>query len=245
MHRFFIELAYIGTNYAGFQIQDNANTIQAEVETALKTYFKEELKLTGSSRTDAGVHARQNYFHFDSELLSADTNFEKAVYHLNAILPLDIVLKNIKEVNINSHCRFDAVSRTYEYTVFQHKNPFLNDIGYYYPYNLNKQKLTLLANEILYHHCFKTFSKKNTQVKDFNCTIYTSEWSFYTDRLLYTVTANRFLRGMVKGLVGTMIRCSSKNLLPDELTKIILSQDPSKADFSVASKGLTLVQVAF
>ncbi len=245
MRRFFIEVAYMGTKYAGFQIQDNANTIQAEVEKALKIYSKENLKLTGSSRTDAGVHARQNYFHFDSELFSTDINFEKAVYHLNAILPPDIVLKKITEVNIDAHCRFDAVSRTYEYTVFQEKNPFLNDIGYFYPYNLNKERLTLFACEILNHTCFETFSKKNTQVKDFNCTIFKSEWSFQPDRLLYIVTANRFLRGMVKGLVGTMMRCSSKNLSPEELTKIILSKDPSKADFSVASKGLMLVQVAF
>lgn len=245
MRRFFIEVAYIGTNYAGFQIQDNANTIQAEVEKALNIYFKENLKLTGSSRTDAGVHARQNYFHFDSEMFSADTNFEKAVYHLNAILPLDIVLKKIKEVSINAHCRFDAASRTYEYTVFQEKNPFLNDTGYFYPYNLNKQKLTLFAREISNHYSFETFSKKNTQVKDFDCKIFKSEWTFQSDRLLYTVTANRFLRGMVKGLVGTMIKCSSKNLSTEELTRIILSKDPSKADFSVASKGLMLVQVAF
>jgi tRNA pseudouridine38-40 synthase len=134
MARYFIEVAYKGTAYAGFQVQQNANTIQSEVEKALAVYFRHAVSLTGSSRTDAGVHALQNYFQFDMDTLLDEAACEKSVYHLNAILPADISVKSIRSVDDTAHCRFDAVSRSYIYTIYQFKDPFLNDRGYYYPY---------------------------------------------------------------------------------------------------------------
>src|SRR4051812_26048720 len=127
MARYFIEVAYKGTAYAGFQVQQNANTIQAEVEKALHTYLRLAIVLTGSSRTDAGVHASQNYFQFDTDMQLDEKACDKAVYHLNAILPPDISVRSIRAVAETAHCRFDAVSRSYIYTIYQFKDPFLQD----------------------------------------------------------------------------------------------------------------------
>jgi tRNA pseudouridine38-40 synthase len=245
MPRYFLEVAYKGTNYAGFQKQHNANSIQSEVEKALSTFFRTEYNLTGSSRTDAGVHAKQNFFHFDCEQLLSQKNFTKVIYHINAILPLDIVVQSIKEVNPRSHCRFDASSRTYEYIVYQNKNPFLQDRAYYYPYNLDINLLQQLAGEIMNHTDFESFAKRNTQVHTFFCTIFQSEWIFNENYLIFRITANRFLRGMVKGLVGTMLRLASKNESIIQFHSIILSKNPSMVDFAVPSHGLTLQNVNF
>ena len=245
MSRYFIEVGYKGTKYAGFQKQDNASTIQSEVEMALLTYFKAQINLTGSSRTDAGVHARQNFFHFDSEELNEILDFTKSIYHLNAILPLDIVVKSIRIVNNDAHCRFDATARTYEYTVYQRKDPFMQGVGYFYPYVVDTASLQLLADQLKLHTDFKSFAKRNTQVHTFNCIIYNSEWIIQPGFLVYRVTANRFLRGMVKGLVGTMLRSISKKHSMEQFQSIILSKNPSQVDFAVPSQGLTLMEVRF
>jgi len=153
MQRFFIEVLYKGTHYSGFQIQQNANSIQAELEKALEIFFKGKFQLTCSSRTDAGVHALSNYFHFDSDtsiIFFDEEALNKAVYNLNAIIPDDIVVKRIIKVKSNAHCRFDALSRTYSYYIYQHKDPFLADRSYYYPYKLDLQKLQEAAS-LLYN----------------------------------------------------------------------------------------------
>lgn len=240
MSRYFIEVSYKGTSYSGFQVQFNANSIQAEVEKALQIYFKEKFALTGSSRTDAGVHALQNFFHFDAAVTINDE-----AYNLNAILPADIVIKKIYEVNEEAHCRFDAISREYRYYIYQHKNPFLADRAYYYPYSLNIDLLQQAAKEIMNHVDFTSFSKRNTQVKSFLCNIDESEWMQQTDCLVYRIKANRFLRGMVKGLVGTMLQVGREKLPVDDFKGIIEAKDCTKADFSVPSHGLFLCKVEF
>ena len=245
MPRYFIEVAYKGTNYAGFQKQDNANTIQAEVEKALSTYFRADFLLTGASRTDAGVHAKQNFFHFDSETLFEANKLNKAIYHINAILPLDIVIKSLFPVKDNAHCRFDAKSRTYEYKIYQSKNPFLQDMAYYYPYTLNIVLLQELAAVIINHRDFKKKKKKNSQVHTYDCIIYSSEWINMDGCLIYKVKANRFLRGMVKGLVGTMLRSAYKGHSIADFYKILDAKDSSKVDFSVPANGLTLLEVNY
>lgn len=246
MPRFFIEVAYKGTHYAGFQKQDNANSIQSEVEKALATYFRQPLELTGSSRTDAGVHARQNFFHFDTDLpqlTAADAS--KTVYHLNAILPSDIVVKSIKQVAESAHSRFDAKSRTYKYSIYQFKDPFLKDIAFYYPYKTDINILNTLAQELLGHNDFQSFSKRNTQVHTFNCHIYTCEWSHQDGLLVYTVTANRFLRGMVKAMVGTMLKSAAKTDPLLHLKNVLVAKDATMANFAVPSHGLCLQKVSY
>jgi len=240
MPRYFIEVSYKGTNYSGFQVQQNANSIQAEVEKALQVFFRQKFELTGSSRTDAGVHAWQNFFHFD-----AATGINDEVYNLNAILPLDIVIKSIKEVKPDAHCRFDAVAREYRYYIYQHKQPFIQDRAYYYPYSLDMDLLQEVAKEIMQHTDFTSFSKRNTQVKSFLCSICESEWLTEADCLVYRIRANRFLRGMVKGLVGTMLQAGRGKLALDEFKAVIRGKDCTKADFSVPSHALFLCKVEY
>jgi tRNA pseudouridine38-40 synthase len=247
MSRYFIELFYKGTNYAGFQIQQNANSIQAEIEKALTIYFKAAFSLTGSSRTDAGVHALNNYFHFDAASLesSGADELDKAVYHLNAILPEDIVIKRIYKVKDDAHCRFDAISREYKYYIYQHKTPFLSDRAFFFPYKLDIDKLNEAAAALLNYEDFTSFSKKNTQVKTFNCKLSKSIWLLENDMLVFTVKGNRFLRGMVRGLVGTMLKVGTGKISVNDFCKIIEGKDCSKADFSVPPQGLFLVNVAY
>jgi tRNA pseudouridine38-40 synthase len=245
MARYFIEVAYKGTAYAGFQIQQNANTIQAEVEKALHIYYRHTFELTGSSRTDAGVHAQQNYFHFDTDIVIDNKIAEKALYHLNAILPPDIVLKSLQHVADDAHCRFDAISRSYEYSIYQSKNPFIDDTAYYFPYALNIDMLNKAAAMLLEYSNFQSFSKKNTQVFTYECTLTQSQWTLQNDILLYEVTGNRFLRGMVRGLVGTMLHVGRGKFTIEKFRSIIESKNAANTDFSTPAKGLVLKEVKF
>lgn len=240
MPRYFIEVSYKGTNYSGFQVQDNANSIQGEIEKALQIFYKQKFELTGSSRTDAGVHARQNFFHFDT-----DVAIKEDVYNLNAILPWDIVVKQIFAVADNAHSRFDAKSREYHYYIYQQKNPFLQEIAYFVPYTIDIELLQQAAKEIMNHTDFTSFSKRNTQVHTFQCDIHVSEWVQEANCWVYKIKANRFLRGMVKGLVGTMLLVGKKKITLQEFKAIIEFRDCTKADFSVSSDGLFLHEVAF
>lgn len=245
MARYFIEVAYKGTGYAGFQVQQNANTIQAEIEKALQVYFRKVFFLTGSSRTDAGVHAQQNFFHFDSDIIFTTAETDKATYHLNAILPLDIAIKNIRQVAENAHCRFDATARSYRYCVHQNKDPFLQDDSYYYPYPLNIDAMNEAAKLLFDFTDFESFAKKNTQVFTYNCTIFLSEWKYENNMLIYTVVGNRFLRGMVRGLVGTMLLVGKGKHSIEDFKNIVESKDSSKTDFSAPAKGLVLLEVKY
>jgi len=248
MQRYFIEVFYQGTNYSGFQIQQNANSVQAEVEKALGIFFKDTFQLTCSSRTDAGVHALSNYFHFDaaSSIISYNEQaLARAVYNLNAIIPNDIVVKRIFKVANNAHSRFDALSRSYSYYIFQNKNPFFADRAYFYPYNLDVEMLQHAAGLLLDVEDFSSFSKKHTQVKSFLCQIKKSQWIWEQDSLVYQVEGNRFLRGMVRGLVGTMLKVGTGRITIEDFKKIIQAKDNTKADFSVPAHGLFLVNVNF
>ena len=245
MPRYFIELAYKGTDYAGFQVQQNANTIQAEVEKALKTYFRQPFELTGSSRTDSGVHAAQNWFHFDTELIINKEFAEKATYHLNAILPGDIVVKSIRQVREAAHCRFDAISRSYQYTIYHLKDPFLADKAWYYPFPVDTAALNEVGAMLKEYSNFQSFSKKNTQVFTYECAISKSQWTDEGNRLIYSVTGNRFLRGMVRGLVGTMLHVGRGKTSAEDFRRLIESRDASRTDFSAPAKGLILERVTF
>lgn len=259
MPRYFIEVSYKGTKYSGFQIQKNSITIQSEIEKALAIFFKQTFSLTGASRTDAGVHALQNYFHFDVEQplakniiskvsskgIQATTGVGEAVYNLNSILPRDIVIKRIFEVTENTHCRFDAVSREYKYFIYRHKDPFMEGRAYYFPFKLDVDKLNEAAAMILQQQDFTTFSKRNTQVNNFICEVIKSEWIKEKDTLVYNIQANRFLRGMVKGITGTMLRVGRGLISLNEFDKIIKSRDCTKADFSVPAHALFLVAVNY
>lgn len=239
--RYFIEVSYKGTNYSGFQVQKNAATVQGEIEKAFLVFFKQSVELTGSSRTDAGVHAVQNFFHFDS----AESFESEWIYNLNAILPSDIVIRKVSQVDDRAHCRFDAISRRYEYSVYQFKNPFLADTAYFYPYKLDKELLQKAALIIKEQTDFTSFSKRHTQVNNFNCVILESQWIFDDDIIKYRVTANRFLRGMVRALTATMLKVGRKYITLEDFQQIICNKDCSKTYFDTPAHGLSLIEVSY
>jgi tRNA pseudouridine38-40 synthase len=241
MPRYFLEVSYKGTAYSGFQSQQNANTVQAEIEKAIEVIQKEKILMTGSSRTDTGVHALQNFFHFD---YAGEIN-PHFVYKLNAILPDDIVIKALKPVQNDAHCRFDAISRQYNYHIYRHKDPFIKDKAFFFPYKLDMQKLEEAAGILKEYTDFTSFSKRNTQVKTFQCQILESSWYLQGNCLVYNVKANRFLRGMVRALTATMLKVGRGKTSIDEFIAIIESKDCTKASFAVPAHGLFLIQVGY
>jgi tRNA pseudouridine38-40 synthase len=241
MPRYFLSVRYMGTRYAGSQVQENAMTIQGELEKAMAILFREKVPLTGSSRTDAGVHAAKNFFHFDWEReIEGDP-----VYQLNAILPADIAVLEMALVSPGAHCRFDALAREYEYRVYNSKDPFTADRGWFYPYPLDLDLLNLAAVTILGTHDFTSFAKRNTQVHTHQCTIMKSEWSLDQGGYTYKVKGNRFLRGMVRGLVATMTRVGRGRITVEEFGQILVSGDCTQADFSAPAQGLLLSDVLY
>lgn len=241
MQRYFLELAYKGTAYSGFQIQDTGVTIQLALTDALQTICRQDFQLTGSSRTDAGVHAEQNYFHFDTDIAFTD----KMVYNLNAVLSKDIAVKQVRRVKDDSHCRFDATSRSYRYRIHQYKDPFLTDTVWLYPFKIDRALLDEAAAIIMEYTDFTSFSKRNTQVNNFNCKIEMSQWVERDGQLIYEVRSNRFLRGMIRGLVATMLKVARGSISISDFKSILEAKDCSKADFSAPAHGLCLIQVAF
>lgn len=241
MSRYFIELSYKGSAYAGFQVQENALTVQEEVEKALEIIFREKITLTGSSRTDTGVHALQNYFHFD---FGGEIDGRK-VYNINALLPGDIAIRNIIRMGGEAHCRFDAVARQYAYTIYMRKDPFIADRAYYYPYRVNMELMKEAAEAVKGYSEYEAFSKRNTQVKTYTCRILGSEWIEEGEIKIYRVKANRFLRGMVRGLVGTMLQVGRGKISVDRFRKVIENKMQDEVDFSVPGYGLCLEKVEF
>lgn len=242
MSRYFLELSYKGTAYSGFQLQRNTGkTIQAEVEAAFLVLQKDKVELTGSSRTDAGVHALQNYFHFDY----AGEVHPQFAYKMNAILPDDIVIKRLVQVGEDAHCRFDALSRKYRYFIYRHKDPFLEDRAYYFPYRLDIDKMNEAAGKLLEVEDFTSFSKRNTQVKTFLCNLLESRWEWESGCLVYNVEANRFLRGMVRGLTATMLKVGRGKMSVEDFMEVIKAKDCTRASFSVPAQGLFLVSVEY
>lgn len=241
MPRYFLEVAYEGTNYSGFQVQKNANSIQAEIEKAFQILHKHKINLTGSSRTDAGVHALQNFFHFDfgDELASHFT------YKMNAVLPDDIAVRNVKRVGSNAHCRFDALSREYKYFIYRHKNPFLRDRAFYFPYKLDMAVIHQAAAMVKEFNDFTSLSKRRTQVKTFICSIMESRWHLEDDSLIFYVKADRFLRGMVRALVATMLKIGRGKMTLPEFRALIDEKDCTNASFAAPAHGLFLTAVNY
>jgi tRNA pseudouridine38-40 synthase len=235
-------VAYYGFDFSGFQIQNNALTIQGELTKALSIVLRSHISLTGSSRTDAQVNAYQNFFHFDY-----DTKISgHVIYNCNAILPVSIVIKSIQQVIEDAHSRFSATSRLYCYKIHQEKNPFLQNRSYYFPYTLDKQILVDTATRVLQNNDFTNFSKSHTQVNNFNCSIIKSEWFFLEETIEYYIEGNRFLRGMVRGLVGTMLQVAQHKISIEDFN-LLLTNKPTncKCNFATPGYGLFLKEVKF
>ncbi|NOT52559.1 MAG: tRNA pseudouridine(38-40) synthase TruA [Chitinophagaceae bacterium] len=241
MSRYFLEVAYKGTNYSGFQSQVNANSIQNEIDKAFSILQGEKTKMTCSSRTDAGVHALQNYLHFDYD----GVIHPEFVYKVNSILPPDIVVKAVIPVADNSHSRFDATARYYKYYIYQNKNPFFKDRAFYFPYKLDIERMQEAAHILCEYQDFTSFSKRNTQAKTFICTLKESSWVIKKDILIYNVKADRFLRGMVRALTATMLMVGRKKISIQDFKVIIEGRDCTKAFFAVPPQGLFLISINF
>ena len=242
MRRFFIEIAYNGLNYHGWQIQSNANSVQAEINKALSTILKQEICVTGAGRTDTGVHAQQLFAHFDAKI---ELDLDKLTYKINSFLPDDIACKNIFQVHDDAHARFNAVSRTYKYQVSIKKDPFTTQTSHHHSYPLDIGLMNEGAKQLMNHKDFSCFSKSKTDTFTNNCKITEAYWKQDGDLLVFTITADRFLRNMVRAIVGTLLEIGQKKTPVSELENIIASKNRSNAGVSVPAKGLSLVNVEY
>jgi len=242
MPRYFIEVQYQGTAFHGSQIQGEQITVQYELNKALETYLRHPVTTLGASRTDEGVHALCNFYHIDLE----EQLTKKVLYNLNALLPDTLSVKNIYKVaSPSANARFEATSRQYRYRIYSAKNPFLFQRALLFPYAIDREILDQTASLLMRYRDFESFSKKNAQSKTFQCTLLKSEWQNVGDELHYVVWGNRFLRGMVRALVGTQLRVARGKYSIEEFKSIIESKDCSKADFSVPGYGLYLEQINY
>ncbi|WP_339610067.1 tRNA pseudouridine(38-40) synthase TruA [uncultured Planktosalinus sp.] len=240
--RYFIELAFNGENYHGWQIQADANSVQQTLEEALSTLLRSKTEIVGAGRTDAGVHAQQLFAHFDSP---DELQNEQFKFKLNSFLPFDIAVKNISKVKLNAHARFDALSRTYEYHLHTVKDPFLEAFSYRLFHVPDIEKMNEAA-KILYNYTdFQCFSKTKTDVKTYNCIIKFAHWKKDGNKLIFTITADRFLRNMVRAIVGTLLEIGSGKKEINALHKIIESKNRSNAGTSVPAKGLYLTHISY
>ena len=240
--RYFLEFSYNGKAYHGWQNQPNAISVQEVLEKALSTILKSKISVMGAGRTDAGVHASQMFAHFEFE---GEINFKDLVYKLNSLLPKDIAVTDVFLVATEAHARFDALSRTYKYKISTSKNVFDSDLAYQVQLPLNVNAMNEACKILFQYKDFQCFSKSNTDVKTYNCDIKAANWIKNSNQLIFTITADRFLRNMVRAIVGTMINIGLGKLEPDALHQIITSKDRSNAGFSVPAHGLYLVEIAY
>mgnify|MGYP006091051181 CR=1 FL=1 len=240
--RYFIEISYQGKKYHGWQSQPDANSVQAEINTALSIVLQEEINVLGAGRTDTGVHAKQMFAHFDT-LQILDENY---VHKFNSLLPEDIVVHALQKVADDKHARFDALSRSYQYKIWLGRNPFLLDSTWQIHYQkLDIHAMNEAAKLLLAYENFQSFSKVKTEVKTFNCDVTEAVWLQNGDELVFHISANRFLRNMVRAIVGTLIDVGKHKISIEDFKHIILSKDRSNAGLSVPAKGLYLTQITY
>ncbi len=242
--RYFIELSFLGKHYHGWQIQPNALTVQAVLEDALSRILGEKIAATGAGRTDTGVHARQFMAHFDSSRSGLDSD-PRFLYQLNGILPDDISIYRVYGVLPDAHARFDALSRSYEYLITRRKDPFRLDLAYLYSGELDIALMNQAAASLPGTHDFKAFSRSHTQVKNYNCTVREAGWIEEEEQLVFRITADRFLRNMVRAIVGTMIDIGRGKTGPDQWKDILSSGNRSLAGPSAPAQGLHLVRIEY
>jgi len=249
--RYFIELSYDGSNYHGWQVQPNAVTVQELLDKALTTLLRQPIQTTGCGRTDTGVHAKEYFAHFTPHPPEggAEDAFQKfplqGVRGLNALLPQDIAIKNIIPVNPEAHARFDATLRSYEYHIHFEKDPFLHGYSWLVRDTPNLELMNQAAAIVMEYTDFSCFSKSNTQVKTNNCKIAKAVWEQTGNGIVFKISADRFLRNMVRAIVGTMMMVGKGEIPPGDVRKIIQSKNRSNAGMSVPACGLYLTEVKY
>jgi len=240
--RYFFEIGYKGTRYHGWQSQKNAIGVQAVVEEKLHKLFRREINIVASGRTDTGVHCVKQYFHID---IDKELNCPDTLQRLNSFLPNDIAIHSIKRVKDEAHARYMATERTYEYRITKMKNPFTHEFAYYFFRPLDVITMNRAAALLIGAHDFQSFSKVKTDVNHFICDIKKAEWNEKGGLLVFTISANRFLRGMVRAIVGSLIDVGIGKTSLKSFQKIITSKDRRQAGMNVPPEGLFLVNVKY
>lgn len=240
--RYFFQISYNGTNYNGWQSQRNATGVQAIVEKALSTVLRSEIAIVGSGRTDTGVHCIQQFFHAD---IDKAFEYERLITQLNSFLPRDIAIHGIRRVKPDASARYDAVERTYEYHITTKKDPIRLGLAYYFFKPVDIQTMNKAAALLHGTHDFQCFSKVKTDVNHFICDVRKAGWNQKDDLLVFTITANRFLRGMVRAVVGTLLDVGTGKLTMKEFRDILKSKDRKNAGMNVPPGGLFLVSVRY
>lgn len=240
--RYFLKIAYNGAEYHGWQVQPNVVSVQGAVQSCIAQILQlENFETMGCGRTDTGVHAKEFYLHFDLEKPPID-NF---VFRLNRRLPDDIIVYDLIELHDDAHVRFDAVSRTYEYHLHQQKNAFRKNLSAYIPSPLNVDKMNAAAAMLLDHTDFRSFCKAHSEQKTTNCDVRFAQWTTNGDALCFTITADRFLRNMVRAIVGTLVDIGRGKLEVEDMETIIKAKDRSSAGTSVLACGLYLTRIEY
>lgn len=244
--RYFLKLAYNGQNYFGWQMQANAVTVQEVLTNALNLLLKENINLMGAGRTDTGVHAREFYAHFDTQTCFNPETKDKFLQRLNGFLPNDIVIYDILPVKDSAHARFDAINRTYEYYILTKKDPFLDMFAHRVFYPLDTEKMNTCCEKLMQYTDFTSFSKVHTQTFTNNCRITSAGWEEKGDGLLFfRITADRFLRNMVRAIVGTLLDVGRDKLSIEEFCEIIEKKDRCAAGISVPAHALFLEKIVY
>jgi len=243
--RYFIELSYDGTAFHGWQVQNGDSTVQQQIERGLRFKLGLKEKVTGCGRTDTGVHARSFFAHFDLEQNLDNDQIQRAVYELNNFLPNDISVHRIFHVHSNAHARFDAVSRTYKYFINTRKDPFTERFAWTYRVPLDVDVMNTAARILKENVDFTSFAKLHSDVKTNICKIEAAIWCKKGSQLIFTITADRFLRNMVRAIVGTLVEVGRGKLTPEGFGEIILQKDRGAAGMSAPAKGLFLEDVAY
>lgn len=241
--RYFLFFSYNGKSYHGWQKQKKSVTIQQKVEESLSIALKQKIEVVGAGRTDSGVHAKQMVAHFDFDVKIE--NSKNLVYKLNQLLFNDISVKSIKLVKQDAHARYDAISRTYEYHITREKDVFLNELSYYINFSLKIEKISKAIEMLSSYNDFKSFSKSKTDVTNYICEIIDIKWLESDQGYVFIITANRFLRNMIRAIVGTLLDIGSGKTSLDDLVNIIESKNRSMAGYSVPAKGLFLAKINY
>lgn len=241
MSRYLLEFSYDGGSFSGYQIQPNARTVQSELEDKLSILAQSRIEIVGSSRTDAGVHATVQFAHFDVDCIIGDD----WVYRLNRMLPESLAVYSIQAVKDDFHARFDALSRTYHYFIARKKLPLHRHHSYWFEVPLDIDAMNEACEVLFQYIDFECFSKVKTDVFTFDCEIKQAKWTIEGDFLIFTVQANRFLRGMVRAIVGTILEVGLGKMTKEELHQIIQSKDRNRAGRAVPAHGLHLIHVEY
>ena len=245
--RYFLKLAYNGKNYFGWQMQPNQISIQEVLNKVLSLLLKEDINVTGAGRTDTGVHAKEFYAHFDTSCVFTDENKQDFICRINSFLPQDIIVYNILKVNDKAHARFNALSRTYKYYVTTKKNPFAIEFSHRIFYTPNIEKMNICCEKMMNYTDFTSFSKTHTQTQTNNCNITKAVWVYDEDKdlFIFEITADRFLRNMVRAITGTLLDVGREKISITDFCTIIEQKNRSNAGVSLPAHALFLEKITY